>query len=659
MAVLSPEELCGVLRGELREFAQGVRDELGATLCGSLGDVARELGQRVRRDLREELQALLQETRPESSDRPSTPPSGPAPRPWLPGQAPGPSMMGRPSSRMAGSWCQDDAGARGSGRSPTLESHHSQGSCALGGALEVVGKESHYPRMNSAPNWAPRVMAAASRALKMPERQQVRQGSVGYVDNPSKRTFLVMQQEPAMPGRGTEGDPQNLEPPSDSKEPQPLRLPAWNLRAGTERTLSIAHGLHRRTTISWGEAEPSTKILKSHLFDYGVCAMLILNALTIGLQVDCMAKSPREAVPQPFRVIETIFCVIFTIELGVRLFIHRLRFFCMASWKWNIFDFLVVSMQLTEVLVRAAAGGDDDEVSLSSNFKFMNLLRFLRLFRILRLFRLVNVVQELNKLVYLIIGSLWSFLWTVALLLLMTYIGGVFFTQLVADFRREPGAAESVSERDLPRFFGSLGGSVLSLLAATSGGLDWTEVLVPLMQDISPLLALVFLLYIAFSVLVIMNLVTGVFVDGAKRLTNNERERELLRKVERCFLLSDLDTDRLITWDEFHAQLETPQMYEFLKSVDFNHIEAATLFALLDRDNTGSLTAEEFVQGTLRLRGSAKAFDLAALQHECRQQARWLRAHASRVEELLARERAPAQEEQVPRAPSLAHASLP
>mmetsp|Transcript_43734 Transcript_43734/g.136105 ORF Transcript_43734/g.136105 Transcript_43734/m.136105 type:complete len:321 (-) Transcript_43734:27-989(-) len=277
------------------------------------------------------------------------------------------------------------------------------------------------------------------------------------------------------------------------------------------------------------------------------------------------------------------------------------------------------------------------------NLPNLSLLRFLRLIRILRLLRLINVIQELNKMVYLIMGPLWSFFWTTALLMLMTLVGGVLFTQLVADhlnsFSGQPSEVE-----DLRSTFGSLGDTILALLAATSGGVDWMDVLRPLMEhmpNISFLLALLFLIYIAFSVLVVMNLVTGVFVDGAKRLTNLENERDLIKKVQRAFVMTDMDNSSIISWREFRLQLDSPAMKDFFNCIDIDHSQAATLFSLLDSDSTFTLNIEEFVQGALRLKGAAKAFDLAALQHENRMRARWLDARLDGLEAALLGRRSP------------------
>ncbi|CAJ1390782.1 unnamed protein product, partial [Effrenium voratum] len=52
-------------------------------------------------------------------------------------------------------------------------------------------------------------------------------------------------------------------------------------------------------------------------------------------------------------------------------------------------------------------------------------------------------------------------------------------------------------------------------------------------QEPYELLALVFSMYIAFATLVMLNLVTGVFVEGAQRIAREEKEQELIKSVQK------------------------------------------------------------------------------------------------------------------------------
>merc|ERR1719461_679549 len=95
-----------------------------------------------------------------------------------------------------------------------------------------------------------------------------------------------------------------------------------------------------------------------------------------------------------------------------------------------------------------------------------------------------------------IASSFRSLCWTILLLLLMMYCIGVYMTQLIADSAEEnPSILHN--EAALSQYFGSLLRSVLSLYQAMTGGVDWDDLLRPLVTRISPWLSLVFALYIA------------------------------------------------------------------------------------------------------------------------------------------------------------------
>merc|ERR1712032_1489039 len=163
-----------------------------------------------------------------------------------------------------------------------------------------------------------------------------------------------------------------------------------------------------------------------------MCAFLIANAMAMGVQADAMLGH-GDATPTRFRVTTMFFCAIFTVEILLRLFVHRVAFFHMKGWQWNIFDTLVVICQLLEEFVLAFLSGSD----MQGFIEKVGLLRFLRLGRVARLIRMVRLIPELKSMVYLISASMWSFFWTVVLLLLMMYCVAIFFTEAATDLWRD------------------------------------------------------------------------------------------------------------------------------------------------------------------------------------------------------------------------------
>eukprot|EP00747_Dinoflagellata_sp_TGD_P014847 gnl/TRDRNA2_/TRDRNA2_123781_c0_seq1.p1 gnl/TRDRNA2_/TRDRNA2_123781_c0~~gnl/TRDRNA2_/TRDRNA2_123781_c0_seq1.p1 ORF type:complete len:226 (+),score=36.95 gnl/TRDRNA2_/TRDRNA2_123781_c0_seq1:3-680(+) len=148
-------------------------------------------------------------------------------------------------------------------------------------------------------------------------------------------------------------------------------------------------------------------------------------------------------------------------------------------------------------------------------------------------------------------------------------------------------------------------------------------------------MGLLFTLYIAFAVLAMMNVVTAIFIESALASAKDDRDIDMVNQLRELFMLADTDDSGMISWDEFNTAVENPKLANYFKGLELDISEARGLFSLLDVENTGQINGEEFVYGCLRLRGMAKAIDLATLMYyNKRMSSRW-RAHSSKVEAIL------------------------
>jgi len=350
--------------------------------------------------------------------------------------------------------------------------------------------------------------------------------------------------------------------------------------------------------------------VRSIAFDWVVLTIVILNSILIGVQTDYVARHEVSIVPLEFRVLESLFAVLFTIELSMNLYTHGRGFFTKRDWAWNIFDCLLVCSQLIEEAVSIFFFDYHGQKTKGFNLSVLRLLRILRLVRVVRLIRVLRFVSELRTLVSGIIRSIRSLAWTMVLLFLVLYVAAVYLTQLVSDHVIEDPASRS----PLRRFYGSVDVSLLSLFQSITGGIDWNDLVDPLVDHISPLLALAFALYIAFTVIAMLNIITGVFVESALKSAKADNDTLMIGNMREVF--NDASTDGKMSWHDFQDQLDKPLMQAYFKAIDVDPSEAKGLFRLIDIDMDGSIDHEEFLSGCLRLRGNAKALDLNLLLHE-------------------------------------------
>jgi len=257
----------------------------------------------------------------------------------------------------------------------------------------------------------------------------------------------------------------------------------------------------------------------------------------------------------------------------------------------------------------------------ASNFRVLRVLRILRLVRILRVVRVLHLISELRAIVSSIVGSFRSLVWVVVLLLLLLYIVAVFFTQSITDHLTEAkNNKESLNEKEssLGFYFGSLGRALLSLWQAISGGLDWDDICGPLFADISAFTGLMFAAFIAFALLALMNVVTGVFVQTALLSAQKEEDSFMQTQIIQLFKIADKDESATISIDEIENSLQDPATSKEWKSIGVQAEDARHLFKLLDVDGAGQVAFEEFMGGTLRLHGGAKAIDVLTVMQEQR-----------------------------------------
>ncbi|CAE7421180.1 SCN4A [Symbiodinium natans] len=135
-------------------------------------------------------------------------------------------------------------------------------------------------------------------------------------------------------------------------------------------------------------------------------------------------------------------------------------------------------------------------------------------------------------------------------------------------------------------------------------------------QDVSPLMGAFITAYVAFSVLAMMNVITGIFVENAATFSKEDKDHYVVSHVLNLFRKSNLNEKDELSLVEFQRMLETKELRELFQAVDVDVNDAESLFRLLDIDETGTLSPQELVDGWIRLRGPAKALDLAVLMSD-------------------------------------------
>lgn len=376
--------------------------------------------------------------------------------------------------------------------------------------------------------------------------------------------------------------------------------------------------------VAKAEKSKLVRIVKSMAFDYVSAVLLASNAILIGCQVNDQLIQLHDNPPVVFDILNTIYGLLFLAELVLRIAADGPReYFLGHSMIWNWFDFIVVTLQVAEIIARFLLQGG----AVPKYFIMGRLVRVARMARVVRVIRVMRFFRAFRILLTMIFGTMRNGAWATLLLVLIMYIFAIVFTQSLGDYLMDHGGISARDDPDNERlifYYGSLLRAILTLFKSIIGGVDWEEVLIPL-SGVGWVLVCLFLGYISFVSLVVMNVVTGLFLQSAIEQAQSDQEHVIqLRLAEKQLFVSrlhalfhELDTscDGCISLSEFESHLKNEQMQAMLQTFEIDNADAWTLFKLLDTDGGGSVDIDEFVDGCIRLKGSAKSIQMAQIMY--------------------------------------------
>jgi hypothetical protein len=346
------------------------------------------------------------------------------------------------------------------------------------------------------------------------------------------------------------------------------------------------------------------------------------NTVYIGASADHQVKQSMnrvrgESQEDLSRAPDICFAAWFALELAIRLLGDGWEFFSEEDVRWNLFDAILVCNSVIELAVPGL-----------SNFSFLRILRVFRLVRIVRIVRAYKALCQLRTMVFALLNSFTCLMWAFALMLLIVFIFGIIFDGGVSTYldgvdinqASEVAKAEQIADN-----FGTLYKTMVTLYASIMGGQDWMEYGHQLQSlEYGDAYLLLFIFYIGFCCVGMLNVVTGIFVDSAVCTRTDdevvdcfkEDQRRTSEEVRRIFQEGDTDKSGTLTLEELISQLENPWVKAYFSGLDIDPSEARIIFTLIDTDGSNAVSIDEFVDGTMKLKGSAKSIDVLSLMYD-------------------------------------------
>lgn len=370
-------------------------------------------------------------------------------------------------------------------------------------------------------------------------------------------------------------------------------------------------------------------LLESKYFEMFLAAVVILNVVMIGFEVEMTSWAKSSEAPIIFTYANWVFTITYSLEGMLKLIVlGPFNFCCGKEWAWNVLDTIIVLCSWADIITSLLLS--DAGMVSTGQLRIMRIIRVARLLRAVRVAKMLRMFSSLKTLLVSITETLRSMFWTAVLLTLIFYGLSVCFAQSVADHCREvamqvTGSVDAVPECTNPEmmeYWGSLGESMLTLYKSLSGGLSW-HVCLRSLREASTISFFVFLVYIAFGYYVILNVVTGIFCNSAIESARLDKDVAIAVKLKQkeTFMSSlrsffqDIDNDGSdhITIVELEKAIQDREMQALFEAMDIETSDVWSLFALMDADSNGRIDIGELVDGCMRYKGMAKAMHIAKL----------------------------------------------
>lgn len=338
-----------------------------------------------------------------------------------------------------------------------------------------------------------------------------------------------------------------------------------------------------------------------------IATIILINAVFIGVETDYRTRNvePWSEEWTPWFIVETLFLVIFIIELGLRFRLLGCR---KAGYDyWNLFDLFLVVLGAIDSWILQFTIKD-------TGGSLVRLVRLVRLLRVLRIIRLFRFFKELTLLAQGILGALQAMSWAALLIIVVLYVSAVIMTNTLG----------RVSDSEVALWFGSLGSSLFTLFQLMTLQ-DWPEVVRGSMKH-EKFVWLFFVPFMMFTNFAMLNVITAVVVEkvftiaraeAAEEARRAEKKRTaMLRKIKLLFKVIDKDGNAELELDEFREALKLPAVVQQFMELGIAKYEADDLFACLDVDGNESISVAEFVEGVLRVHGPAQSKHLLQVQYD-------------------------------------------
>jgi hypothetical protein len=360
---------------------------------------------------------------------------------------------------------------------------------------------------------------------------------------------------------------------------------------------------------------PRTSLLArfttSKFFETVVILVIFVNCAFMAYTADYEVENP-EGYNDFINSGEWFFQIFYSVELILKLIVHRQYFFCNGSWKANWFDMFLVAVGWVGMMSTDGGG---------MSASFLRVVRLAKLGRTMRAVRVMSELKHLRAFLICLQGSFMSFFWSLVVLLVVLIIFSLFMVQILAGHVANGGAVSD----NLSLMYGTTIASIVTLFRAATGGDDW-GLQYEVISETGPMGSVVFFVFIAFTQLALINIITGIFVEAAMQTLRPDKEaivveqlrieKEHIEELERMCNNFDTDGNGMISRQEFEIGLSRGRIPRLLMLLGLSKHHVVEFFSAMEEE--GEVDISTFVRGCMQLKGAATNFDVQMVHAELR-----------------------------------------
>eukprot|EP00434_Breviolum_minutum_P040035 symbB.v1.2.035567.t1/scaffold4823.1/size34300/1 len=303
------------------------------------------------------------------------------------------------------------------------------------------------------------------------------------------------------------------------------------------------------------------------------------------------------------------FTAFFTFDVIFRILVLQRKFWRVCM---NYVDVLVTLTSLVEVAFVALV--------LPMNPTLFRLLRIGKLARALRMVTMTSVLSSLQLLIKCLSASLDMLFWTFCLLTFLQCVAGMVVSTLCREYITNHN--EDLAKREeVYSYYGTFSRTFLTMFEILFA--NWSPPCRVLVNNVSEWFTIFFLGYRCIIGFAVLNVVNAVFVQQTMKTASSDeelafkqKERDIsayARKVRKLFQTMDDSCDGAINLEEFSKLVTSPKLKFWMSQLELEYHDLLSLFEFLDNGD-GQITLTEFIEGSSRLKGHAKALDVWRLE---------------------------------------------